>query len=195
MSFSPETPFSAVVLCGGRSRRMGVDKAFLPFNGVPLWQHQLDFLRRFGPGQVMLSGRRDVVYPDPAEIVLDAPGCSGPVAGLSAALENCRHPHLLVLAVDMPKVAPAMIEEMLLRRQPSCGAIPFIGEAPEPLLAVYPREALIVARQQLTHGNFKARDFARACERDGLVQRLTCGVAQLHNFENWNQPDDLTQPD
>ena len=169
---------------------MGSDKAFLPYHGQALWQHQLDFLHRFGPAQVMLSGRRGVAYPGSAEIVLDAPGGSGPVAGLSAALENCRHPHLLVLAVDMPKVSPALIKALLALREPGCGVIPLIGEQPEPLLALYPREALSLAQAQLHQHRLKARDFARACEQSGRVKWFSCGNAQRPNFENWNQPTD-----
>ena len=169
---------------------MGTDKAFLPYRGKPLYKHQLDLLRHFGPAQVMLSGRRGVAYPGAAEIVVDAPGSSGPVAGLSAALKNCRHPHLLVLAVDMPKVSSDLIEELLARRKPACGVIPYIGEDPEPLLALYPREALGLAHQQLHQNRLKARDFARACEQSGLVKRFSCSNAQRPNFENWNQPID-----
>lgn len=191
MSALSNNPFAAVVLCGGQSRRMGTDKAFLSYQGQPLWQYQLDFLRRFGPTQVMLSGRRGAAYPGAAEIVLDAPGGSGPVAGLTAALENCRHPHLLVLAVDMPKASADLIQALLARREPGCGVIPFIGEQPEPLLALYPQAALSLAQAQLRQGRLKARDFARVCEQSGLARRLPCENALLPNFENWNQPSDL----
>lgn len=187
--------FAAVVLCGGQSRRMGTDKAFLTYQGKPLYEHQLNFLRRFGPGQVMLSGRRGVAYPGVPEIVVDAPDSSGPVAGLSAALENCRHPHLLVLAVDMPKASSALIEALLARRKPGCGVIPFIGENPEPLIALYPKEALSLIHEQLRKNRLRARDFAHACEHSGLTQRFICAEAEQPHFENWNQPGDLKRPE
>ena len=183
--------FAAVVLCGGQSRRMGSDKAFLPYQGQALYKNQLDFLRRFGPAQVMLSGRRGVAYPDAAEIVLDAPGSNGPVAGLAAALENCRHPHLLVLAVDMPKASSDLIEALLAHRQPGCGVIPFIGENPEPLLALYPKEAFSLTEKQLQQNRLRARDFAHACEQSGLAERFICAEAEQPHFENWNQPSDV----
>ena len=170
---------------------MGTNKAFLTYRDKPLYKHQLDLLRRFGPAQVMVSGRRGVAYPGAAEIVVDAPDSSGPVAGLSAALENCRHPHLLVLAVDMPKVSSALIEALLAHRQPACGVIPYIGENPEPLLALYPKEAVNLAREQLQQNRLRARDFAHACEQSGLAKRFICAEAEQPHFENWNQPADL----
>jgi len=40
---------SAVLLAGGESRRMGKDKATVLFQGKPLWQIQLDLLRKYLP--------------------------------------------------------------------------------------------------------------------------------------------------
>ena len=47
---------SAVLLAGGKSSRMGRDKAFLEIEGEPLWQRQLATLRRLAPEQLMISG-------------------------------------------------------------------------------------------------------------------------------------------
>ena len=48
--------FSAALLAGGRSSRMGRDKAFLEIDGVPLWQRQLQTLRELGPSETFLAG-------------------------------------------------------------------------------------------------------------------------------------------
>ena len=50
---------SAVLLAGGESHRMGQDKATLVFRGKPLWEIQLDLLRKLQPREIFLSARTD----------------------------------------------------------------------------------------------------------------------------------------
>ena len=50
-------PFSAVVLAGGRSTRMGRDKALISVDGVPLWERQLRLVEQLEPTWTFLAGR------------------------------------------------------------------------------------------------------------------------------------------
>src|SRR5712691_10782146 len=50
---------SAVLLAGGESRRMGKDKATALFQGKPLWQIQIDLLRKLEPAEIFVSARTD----------------------------------------------------------------------------------------------------------------------------------------
>jgi len=51
--------FAAVLLCGGRSTRMGRDKAFLDWDGRPLWQVQLEKLQQLAPQRLLISCREE----------------------------------------------------------------------------------------------------------------------------------------
>ncbi len=186
-------PFAAVVLCGGGSRRMGTDKAFLPFRGTSLLAHQLETLRSLGPAQLLVSGRAGVDYPTDSDcdIVVDPVPDLGPVAGIHAALRHCRHPHLLVLAVDIPLVSVSLIAGLLDARTPTQGAVFYWNDRPEPLVAVYPREALAVAGSQLDGGALRARDFVCACEAASLLKRIDMDAERADLLENWNRPSDL----
>src|SRR4051794_12428711 len=57
--------FSAVLLCGGESRRMGRDKATVAWNGAPLWQSQLATLRALQPATIFLSAREEKPWRPP----------------------------------------------------------------------------------------------------------------------------------
>src|SRR5713101_517562 len=71
---------SAVLLAGGESRRMGKDKATLLFRGKPLWQIQLELLRKLEPMEILVSARTDPPWrPPDMQFVADEPPSCGPI--------------------------------------------------------------------------------------------------------------------
>jgi len=88
------------VLAGGKSSRMGRNKALLELAGKPLVLHAVTKLRRFCEDVRILSANRELaVY---APLVEDLhPGC-GPIGGIEAALKHSRHQWNLLMPVDMP---------------------------------------------------------------------------------------------
>src|SRR5438876_12398400 len=94
---------SAVLLAGGKSRRMGKDKATILFRGKPLWQIQLELLRKLEPEEIFVSTRTDPIWrPADVQFLADDPPSRGPLSGLAASLARMRSAHLLALAIDMP---------------------------------------------------------------------------------------------
>ena len=80
--------FAAVILAGGKSSRMGFDKALLEVDGVPLLARQIQIVRAAGAGEVFISGRSEAGYSAFGCAVLqDNFADSGPMAGIEAALE------------------------------------------------------------------------------------------------------------
>jgi molybdopterin-guanine dinucleotide biosynthesis protein A len=96
-------PLFGLLLCGGRSSRMGQDKALLqlsgPLGAESLLQRGLRLLREAGCGGVWLSGD----YPGFAAIPDDPAWCGrGPLAGIASALQRYPEARWLILPVDMP---------------------------------------------------------------------------------------------
>ncbi len=115
LSASPETV--GVVLAGGASRRMGMDKAALAVGGATLTARAARLLAGICP-RVAIADRGRGLVPD-LPCLPDGPG-AGPAAGiLGAALAWPGHP-LLVLACDLPEVPEALLRE-LARRAPAGG--------------------------------------------------------------------------
>lgn len=99
------------VLAGGRSSRMGRDKALLELGGTPLISHAVKKLRRVCMGVRVLSDNAELeAY---APVVRDIhPGC-GPMSGMEAALQHSAFEWNLFLAVDMPFVPTAFLSRLL----------------------------------------------------------------------------------
>ena len=82
---------SAVLVAGGESRRMGRDKATLLFHAKPLWQIQLELLRKLEPTEIFVSARTDPVWrPADVQFVADDLPSRGPLSGLAASLAKVR---------------------------------------------------------------------------------------------------------
>lgn len=133
--------FSAVLLAGGESRRMGRDKATMKFEGETLWRRQMQLLRALELQKFFVSARTKPEWlPDDAELLLDDPPSRGPLSGLTKALTEMRTTHLLALAVDMPFMTVAELRKLLELATENRGVVPVIGERPEPLAAIYPAQ-------------------------------------------------------
>lgn len=99
---------TGVVLAGGRSRRMGRDKAVLPFCGRSLLEHMLDLLARGGADPCLISG----LYAG-YDCIPDTDADGGPVAGIRSVAEALPGQRLLFVPVDMPLLDPALIRRLL----------------------------------------------------------------------------------
>src|SRR5688500_16588132 len=93
--------FAAVLLAGGRSTRMGFDKATLVIDGQPLWQRQLATLRALHPHELFISGRLDGPYGGAGvEIIEDDVADLGPLGGIASILRRAESELVLILAID-----------------------------------------------------------------------------------------------
>lgn len=101
------TDWSAILLAGGRSTRMGRDKALLDWRGRPLIEHMIDLLHGAGAARVLVSGDR----PGYAGIPDARPG-SGPVGGIAAVIDACADGCVVVVPVDLPTLRAARIEAL-----------------------------------------------------------------------------------
>jgi molybdopterin-guanine dinucleotide biosynthesis protein A len=183
--------FTAAVLAGGRSTRMGTDKAFLRIGGELLIARQLRVLKEAGAAELLISGRKGVDYADSgARVVYDEETDAGPLAGLVAILHAASFPIVLVLAVDMPNMTSAMLRKILAQCENNSGCVPADNEGFQPLAAAYPKTALALARQCLKDRTYAMREFASRAVKRGVARRLELEPSDRNHFANWNHPWD-----
>jgi molybdopterin-guanine dinucleotide biosynthesis protein A len=183
---------SAVLLAGGESRRMGRDKATILLRGRPLWQIQLDLLRKLRPIEILVSARTDPTWrPTDARFIADAPPSRGPLSGLTAALEQTQTSHLLVLAIDMPFMTAEYLHSLCDQIEPGRGVLPTIGERAEALAAIYPGEAHVDLAAALRGQDFSLQTITRRLVRAGRLRPISVTPTQAKLFRNINQAADL----
>jgi molybdopterin-guanine dinucleotide biosynthesis protein A len=185
--------FSAVLLAGGKSTRMGRDKAGLIIDGQPLWQRQLATLRATEPDELFISGRLDGPYAGAGvPIVVDAVPGLGPLGGLVAALRCARQPYLLVLAVDLPAMSSAFLRQLVCAAAArGTGIVPRFGEWFEPLAAVYPRSSLPLMEAALRSDDRSLQPLIHAGIAGGFMTEHALNDEERLLFRNVNTPADL----
>jgi len=151
----------AVILAGGRSRRMGRDKALLPFGGRnSLAEYQYRRMERIFP-RVFISAKTDKFDFSPA-IIPDRSPENSPMIALASIFETLETETVFVLGVDMPLVTREIVGKLLKHYDDLSAA----GDAPcvlaaetcrgaEPLCALYSRGALPLIRLMIEEGNHR----------------------------------------
>lgn len=184
--------FTAVILAGGRSTRMGRDKAWLLHEGKPLIEHSLRTVREAGAIEVAISCRAEQDFSRFECPILEDlnPDC-GPLEGIERALETAEHPLVFILAVDLPGMTPAFIRWLHGKCSGASGAVVVRESGPEPLAAFYPRSAGQVACRMIASGQLAARAFADECVKQGFASAVSLSEEYETCLTNWNTPADL----
>lgn len=153
------TPPRAFVVAGGRSSRMGRDKALLPYRESTLLTHALGVLREVTPDIAILCGpeRRYEDFGTP--VITDAVCGVGPLGGLysallSASIDGCEQ--VLWLGVDLPLVPPSLLEHLLREIELADVAMARTTHGIEPLCAAFrTTPTLVTVRRALLDGRLK----------------------------------------
>jgi molybdenum cofactor guanylyltransferase len=184
---------AAFILAGGKSTRMGADKAFVTLDGRTLLARALELAR---------SVSRDVrIVGDPAKFAPFAPvvedvfrGC-GPLAGIHAALRASPADLNLILPVDAPFVSPPLLQYLIMRARTQGAAtvtVPRMNGSWQPLCAVYRRQFADAAEQALRAGRYKI-DALFAAAQTLMVEKDEFEAAgfSTNMFRNLNTPEEL----
>ena len=181
--------FSAVILAGGKSSRMGQDKAFLEIGGQTLLARQIQLVRTAGAVEIFISGRVGVDYSAfGCRVLHDKFADAGPLAGIERALDAATAPHLLVLAVDLPEMTVEILLRLAAGCSQRCGAIPRLSNHVEPLVALYPKATQPLALAGLENKNFAVKDFAEQCVKSDRARLVELPASKRKYFVNWNHP-------
>jgi molybdenum cofactor guanylyltransferase len=180
------------VLAGGKSSRMGRDKARLSFDGRTLLETALEAAHAVA-GNVFILGDPEL-YGAYAPTIADVfPGC-GPLGGIHAALARTRTEFNLMIAVDTPFLSAGLLRYLAGRAVQARAMVtaPEINAYPQPLCAVYSRAFLPIAEQALKTGAFKIvplfPEAGALLIREAELKQVAF-TAEM--FENLNTPEDL----
>lgn len=185
-------PAGGVLLAGGRSLRMGRDKAGLPWAAGTLGDHQAGTLAQTGCWPLFVSCRKDQLWtPSAYGRIEDPTGESGTIEALIHALEGSPSHVTLMLAVDLPHMPATFLGELAgSARDHGISAVPLLAHRFEPLAAAWHRSALGTLHTAVRSG-FSLHDVCTLLQKSGLLLAREVSTAEAPWFKNINTPADL----
>lgn len=160
-------PISAAVLAGGQSRRMGVDKALLEFDGIPLLTRAIEAVSSVSD-DVCVVGDRAAYHRFGVPVVEDAFPGTGTLGGIATALRNAQQDHVLVVACDMPLLNVDLLQALADEPRDYDVLVPKLagerrrqagGKTFEPLHAIYAKSCLPSIEARLQNDEYKVVGF------------------------------------
>jgi molybdopterin-guanine dinucleotide biosynthesis protein A len=180
------------VMAGGKSTRMGTDKAFVQLKGKPMIEHVLERVQGLGEETILIANEPEKYSYLSLPIFGDIYVNCGPLGGLHTALYHAQFPYVLVVACDMPWLNPQLLAYMLSLRQSADAIVPRWSKFPEPLHAVYGRQCLVPIETNLQSRNLKLISFYAQVNVRFLDQTVISAFdPKGRSFSNVNTPEDL----
>lgn len=173
----------AIVLCGGRSTRMGRPKAWLPWQGRPLVVHVVELLHRVVAEVVVVSSAELKLPPLRATLVRDDQPAEGPLVGLAVGLEAMEAELAFATSTDVPFLSEAFVRAVLSH---GGAAAPVVDGFVQTLAAAYPRSAAATARALLAAGKRRPLDLLEAA---GYVALRAEDLPDLDSLRGVNTPE------
>jgi molybdenum cofactor guanylyltransferase len=189
--------FSIVIQAGGKSQRMGQDKALIPFLGQPLITRVIQRVGRLADELIVNTNRPDAYaflgLPSLPDVIPER----GALGGLYTALTIANHPLVAVVACDMPFVNPDLLaaQRALLVDTGYDAVIPVTEQGAEPFHAVYRRESCLPAvKAALDAGNWRVNSWFENANLFFLSPEEARQYDPLQlAFRNVNTPEDLRE--
>lgn len=179
------------ILAGGRSSRMGRDKAQIPWGSGTLLSHACDRMQQVVAKTYIVGGAQSAGAAD-AVLTDSFIGC-GPLAGIHSALKHAETDWSLVLAVDLPLVNSALLEFIAKSCKQANNAVAIrLGEHFQPLCAAYHRRLFPEIEARLQAGDLSIHRLLEA-PRTGIIeeQELLSAGFRAQMLLNVNTPEDL----
>ena len=183
------------ILAGGKSQRMGRDKASLPFQGATLLRYLIDRLNGLADETILITPGSDVNLGGNIKIVPDLLPDRGPLGGLYTALYYGSQQAVAVVACDMPFASAKLLKyqcEILLSENVDA-VVPSSYEGLEPLHSVYRRDVCLpIIKRTIDDGEWRLISwFSQINLRVLSSTEITSIVPTEKAFFNVNTPEDL----
>ena len=187
----PALKFTAIILAGGRSKRMGTNKALVGYKGKALIQYSLDLALQFTE-TILISSNSDVFGHLGFQLVRDEYRIHAPLAGIHAGLKMSQTPWNLILTCDMPNVSKGVIDLLLaFLSEADDLLVPFQNGFSEPLCGFYHRNLIPEITANIEQNKFSPLDFIKGYPNRIFPMTEIHGESANHLFKNVNSMDDL----
>jgi molybdopterin-guanine dinucleotide biosynthesis protein A len=183
---------TCAILAGGRSRRMGRDKATLKIGEQALIESVYRKAKEIFSDIIIISSRHTSIRMVNAPVLKDLVPLEGPLAGIVSALLYSPHPYVCVLACDMPFVSTEAISYLISQVNGEDVIIPKTDKGYEPLHAIYNRSCISYMLSHIERGRLRTPGIFPYLAVRELGEHPSFFVHGVASFTNINTEGDLS---
>lgn len=183
------TSIAGIILSGGKSSRMGIDKGLLDFQEKKLIQYPIDLLAPFCKEIIISTNQKGYEFLGLKLVADEYPDC-GPMGGIHAGLKSSGSDWNLIVSCDTPFLNAKLIQKLVQNRDQYEAVIPIHKGGVEPLAALYHKNLVKFFNENILSKNLKLQDIIRERKVNFLhVDDLLLEYPQM--FQNFNSKTDF----
>ena len=191
MTMGNSQKITAAILAGGKSQRMGTNKAFLPLNGEPIISSTITILRKITSDLLIVTNHPDLYAEFQVTVVRDLQRGLGPMGAILTALSLTEHSHVLVTACDLPFLNLEILQKMTTVMNGSDVVVPRSNYGLEPLCAIYNQSCLPTIKHAISQGKLSLFQLFKQLKVHQILPKVWQPLDPTgHAFLNLNTSED-----
>ena len=192
MTLPTQTNFTGIILSGGRSLRMGENKAFIKIEGLPIIQRITSLFKQLFQEVIIVTNEPQLFRTLDSKIYVDIIPNKGALGGLYTGIYYSFFKYSFCVACDMPLINKSLVEFLIDNIKDVDVIVPRTMDGLQPLHALYSKNCLTPIKETIAQGKYKILDFysrvkVRIVEEKDFIH-LDPSKA---SFINVNTPDEL----
>lgn len=187
--------FTGIILSGGKSLRMGKNKAFIEIEGLPMIERILNLFKKiFNEILVITNDKNQFVHLDNVKIFNDLIPYKGALGGLYTGLFYSSHEYSFCVGCDMPFLNESLIKFLIKKINGEDIIVPKTEKGLEPLHAIYSKRCLSIIKSMIDSGKSRIIDIYPLLKIKIIEEREFIDLdPEKKSFLNINTPEELEQ--
>ncbi len=181
---------TAAILCGGKSTRIGREKAFSLLNNIPIFEHVLKKLKDIFPKIIISSNNPMFFKKYNIPIVEDIVKNKDAIGGIYSILKNIDTEYAFIVACDMPFIDKKAVKILLENVNDNDVVIPRINGRFQPLFAIYSKNTIPEIEKSIKENNLKITSILHKIKTKVVSDSYFQGIDIKKNFFNINTEKD-----
>jgi molybdopterin-guanine dinucleotide biosynthesis protein A len=181
---------SGAILAGGKSKRMGEDKALVKIRNTTLIERAVQAMKPVISRPMIITNAPEKFNYLNLPLYHDVIPNLGPLGGIYTALNYATDNYVLVMACDLPNVTTRIIQELWNRGGRQDILVLDAGFGLEPLCAVYSKRCIPIIKDQIEKGELKVTDFFPKMQKVEVLKLKEIDDSLSGRFLNVNTPAD-----
>ena len=183
---------TGIILSGGKSLRMGKDKAFIKVEGIPIIERIIDLFQRLFEETIIVTNQRENYLHLKATLYEDLLPNSGALGGLYTGLFYSLFPYSFIVACDMPYLNAEVIHYLTGKMEGYDVVVPKTEDGLQPLHAIYSKECITPLQRVLRERKTRIIDiYPYVRVRIVEAREIVPVDPDMESFININTPEEL----